>query len=314
MTICGIDISADFLDARIGRQGAEARFPNNIEGADALAAFCRQHGVELAAMEATGGLEKLPFGVLWGHGIAVAVLNPRSVRQFAKAMGIDEKTDRIDAAVIAWFAEVKSPEPTSPGSVTQGHLEAMVTRLRQLTNLRAGQSNQRLRVGDALVLEQFHLLMALLTGQIRQLEDAIAAMIDADPLWQRLDQAFRSIKGVAGRTVALLMAEMPEIGTLPNKKVSKLAGLAPLADDSGKHEGKRSVRGGRRNVRSILYLVADLARRYNPDLAAFAERLRAAGKPKRVVRIALAHKLLVRLNAKAREVRQQLATEACPAL
>ena len=306
--ICGVDVSSISLDARIGPQGAEAGFENNPEGVAGLATFCQQHGAELVAMEATGGYEKLAFGLLWGSGIAVALLNPRSVRRFAQGMGLEEKTDRIDAGVIAWFAEVKNVVPTPPASAAQARLEAMVTRLRQLTELHAAQRNQRLLVSEPSVLDSFCELLALVKTQIRALEKAIAELIAADPLWQQLDTAFRSIKGVAGRTVSRLMAEMPEIGTASNKAVAKLAGLAPLAQDSGKSQGKRVVRGGRSNIRTILYVVADVVRRYNADFAAFADRLRAAGKPKKVIRIALAHKLLVRLNAKAREIRQQHST------
>jgi transposase len=303
--ICGVDVSSISLDARVGSQGAEARFENNPEGVARLIAFCQQAGVDLVAMEATGGYERLAFGLLWGSGLPVAMLNPRAVRRFAQGMGFEEKTDRIDAGVIAWFAEVKRVVPTEPASAAQARLEALVTRLRQLTELRAAQRNQRLLVSEPAVLDSFGELLALLTAQIRALEKSIAELIAADPLWQQLDTAFRSIKGVAGRTVSRLMAEMPEIGTASNKAVSKLAGLAPLAKDSGKSQGKRMVRGGRSNVRTILYVVADIVRRYNADFAAFADRLRAAGKPKRVIRVALAHKLLVRLNAKARDVRQQ---------
>jgi transposase len=148
-------------------------------------------------------------------------------------------------------------------------------------------------------------MLQFLAQQIEQLEQAIAALIEADPLWRQLDLAFHTIKGVADRTVARLMAEMPEIGTLSNKAISKLAGLAPLAKDSGKHQGKRSVRGGRASVREILFILGSVVARHEPDFIAFQQRLRAAGKPPKVVRIAVAHKLLVRLNAKAREVRQQ---------
>ena len=147
----------------------------------------------------------------------------------------------------------------------------------------------------------------MLGRQIRDLEKRIAALLDQDPLWRELDQAFRTIKGVADRTVARLMAEMPEIGTLSNKTISKLAGVAPLANDSGQHQGKRVVRGGRATVREILFIVASVVGRYEPDFIDFQRRLRAAGKPPRVVRIALAHKLLVRLNAKARETRLRMA-------
>jgi transposase len=309
--ICGVDVSSISLDARVGRLGAEAKFENNAEGVAGLDAFCRKHGVELVAMEATGGYERLAFGLLWGNGLQVALLNPRSVRRFAQAMGLDEKTDRIDASVIAWYSGVKQVVPTPPASAMQARLQALVTRLRQLTELHASQRNQRALVTDSTVLDSFCTLLTLVGKQIRELEDSIAAMISTDPLWQQMDKSFRSIKGVAARTVARLMAEMPEIGTASNKSVSKLAGLAPIAKDSGKTKGKRVVRGGRSNVRTILYVVASVVRRYNPDFAAFADRLKAAGKPPKVIRVALAHKLLVRLNAKAREVRKQHQLEPC---
>ncbi len=187
----------------------------------------------------------------------------------------------------------------------QRHLRALATRLRQLTEVRTAQLNQQRLIAEPLVQASFDDLLALIALQIRDLEQKIAALIEADPLWRELNQAFRSIKGVASRTVARLMAEMPEIGALSNKTISKLAGVAPLAADSGKHQGKRRVRGGRSSVREILFIVASVVGRYEPDFVAFQQRLRAAVKPPKVVRIALAHKLLVRLNAKAREVRQR---------
>lgn len=305
--ICGVDVASVSLQARIGREGAEGCFSNTENGIAELAAFCRQHQVELVAMEASGGYEKLPFALLWAQSLAVAILNPRAVRQFAEGMGLLEKTDRIDAGMIAWFAEVKHVSPTQPHSAEQQRLKALVVRLRQLTELQAAQRNQQLLVEDDVVRKSFLGLLAVVKAQIRELEKAIADLIAADPLWEKLNQAFRSIKGVAKRTVARLMAEMPEIGTLSNKAISKLAGLAPLARDSGKREGKRVVRGGRRGIRAILFVVSLVVRRYNPDFAAFHQRLTAAGKAKKAVRIALAHKLLVRLNAKAREVRRELA-------
>jgi transposase len=310
--ICGVDVSSKSLDARIGRDGATARFTNNPTGIAELAEFCQCHKVHLVAMEATGGYEKKPFALLWAAGIQVAVVNPRAVRNFAQGMGLFEKTDRIDAGVIAWYAHTKQCVAVSPASVEQQQLKAMVTRLRQLTELRAAQRNQRLLVTDKVVLKSYRKLLDLVQRQIRDLEVAIAGLIDADAVWHKLDQSFRSIKGVADRTVARLMAEMPEIGRLSNKKISKLAGLAPLACDSGQQKGKRSVRGGRRTIREILFVVAAGVSRHNADFGAFRERLAAAGKAKKVIRIALAHKLLVRLNAKARDVLQQL-REAPPA-
>ena len=146
-------------------------------------------------------------------------------------------------------------------------------------------------------------MLRLIARQSRDLELQIAELLAADQLWRALDAAFREIKGVAGRTVARLMAEMPEIGTVSNKAVAKLAGLAPIASDSGKRNGRRAVRGGRAQVRSILVVVAGVVARHDPDLAAFHQRLIQAGKPRMTARIAVARKLLVRLNAKARDAR-----------
>ena len=257
-------------------------------------------------MEATGGYEQRAFAQLSEHGLGVAVVNPRAVRQFAQSMGSLEKTDAIDAGMIAWYAEVKKSQPLCLAPQTQLELRARVTRLRQLTEVRTAQLNQQRLVINLAVQKGFRDMLAFLAEQIRELEQAIAALIEADPLWRELDQAFRTIKGVADRTVARIMAEMPEIGTLSNKTISKLAGVAPLANDSGKHQGKRTVRGGRSTVRDILFLVGSVVARHEPDFIVFQQRLRAAGKPPKVVRIAVAHKLLVRLNAKAREVRQRV--------
>jgi len=307
--VCGIDISSATLAARIGHEGEAASFPNTASGIDALAAFCHAHQVELVAMEATGGYEKQSFAQLSEQGLPVAVVNPRAVRQFALSMGRDEKTDAIDAGIIAWFAEVKKSQPMCLSPASQQHLRALVTRLRQLTEVRTAQLNQQRLILDLVVQNSFTELLSLIKRQTHELETAIAALVAADPLWHQLDQAFRTIKGVADRTVARLMAEMPEIGTLSNKTISKLAGLAPLANDSGKHQGKRRVRGGRATVREILFIVASVVGRYEPDFIAFQQRLKALGKPAKVIRIALAHKLLVRLNAKAREVRKLLQTQ-----
>jgi transposase len=309
-----VDVSSLSLDARIGRNGVFASFANTAEGIVALAQFCREQQVELVAMEATGGYEQRAVALLSAQGLGVAILNPCGVRRFAESMGLLEKTDKIDAGVIAWYAEVKRSSPVALSPASQQHLRALVTRLRQLTELRTAQRNLQRLITDPAVQGCFEELLALVKRQIGELEQSIAALIAQDPLWCQLDQAFRSIKGVADRTVARLMAEMPEIGSLSAKTISKLAGVAPLARDSGKHQGKRVVRGGRAAVREILFIVASVVARCEPDFIAFQQRLRAAGKPPKVIRIALAHKLLVRLNAKAREVRQLLAAAVEPPL
>ena len=312
--ICGVDIASASLAARIGQDGAAATFANTQKGIAELAAFCDNHGVELIAMEATGGYEQRAFAQLSEHGLPVAVVNPRAVRQFAQSMGSLEKTDAIDAGMIAWYAQTKKSQPLCLAPQTQLELRARVTRLRQLTEVRTAQLNQQRLVTNDAVQATFREMLKFLAQQIDELEQAIAALIDADPLWRQLNQAFRTIKGVADRTVARIMAEMPEIGTLSNKTISKLAGLAPLANDSGKHQGKRAVRGGRASVRDILFIVGSVVARHEPDFIAFQQRLRQAGKPPKVVRIAVAHKLLVRLNAKACEVRQNRVALAPSAL
>ncbi len=294
------------LEARMGPAGESATFANTVEGIAALADFCQARQVELVVMEATGGYEQLPLAQLSAHAVPVAVVNPRAVRRFAESMGRVEKTDRIDAGMIAWFAEVKQVPAWTLAAAGQQQLRALSTRLRQLTAMRTAQRNQRRLVSEALVQASFDELLELLNRQIDALAEQLAQLIAADPLWQQLDQAFRTLKGVADRTVVRLLAEMPEIGSLENKTISKLAGLAPLARDSGKQQGKRHTRGGRAAVREILFVVASVVARYEPDFLAFQQRLAAAGKPPKVIRVALAHKLLVRLNAKARDVRRAM--------
>lgn len=303
--ICGVDVCKAWLDAWIEPAG-HRRFANSAEGVAELAAFCRAHGAELVVMEASGKIEEGPFLSLWQQGQPCAIANARSVRKFAEAMGYLEKTDRIDAEMIARYAEAKRMVATPPPSADQMKLDALATRLRQVTCDLAVQKKRLHSTYEPLALASLKEMIAFLANQAKSLAAAIAALIDVDPLWAALDRSFRSVKGVADRSVTYLLADLPEIGTLSNRAITKLAGLAPLPDDSGQRCGKRSIRGGRAGVRSILFLVADVARKYDPTLAAFRERLLAKGLSKMEVRIALARKLLVRLNAKARETRAAL--------
>jgi transposase len=307
--LCGVDVSKGWLDA-FAEPDQVQRFANTEEGIAALARFCRDHRVELVAMEASGGIERLPFALLWEHDVACAVVNPRSVRDFARSMGYLEKTDRIDARMIAQFAQTKQIQPTPPPSPQQQELTALTARLRQVTSDLVVQKQRLHTARDDFARQGLCELIAVLKRQSKELADRIAALIASDPLWRELDAAFRQVKGVADRTIATLLADLSEIGTLSDKKISKLAGLAPLADDSGKRQGKRHIRGGRASVRGLLFLVADIARKYDQSMADFRDRLLAQGKAKMVVRIALARKLLVRLNAKARDTRAKLASAA----
>jgi transposase len=303
-TICGVDVSKASLDVCIEPGVIRGSFGNNEAGIAELAAFCRQHRADLLVMEATGGYERKAFLLLWGEGLPCAVTNARNVRQYAESMGVLEKTDRIDARIIARFARDKGLQPTPLPSQAQQRIKALVARLRQVTDDLTVQKQRRSSLLDnAEMLASIDEVIALLKRQSRTLEGEIGSMIDDDPLWAPLAEAWRSVKGVAGRTVARLMADLPEIGTYSNKAIAKLVGVAPIANDSGKRKGKRPVRGGRSSVRSVLFLVAAIAARFDKSLGDFRDRLRARGKEKMVIRIALARKLLVRLNAKARDAR-----------
>ena len=304
--ICGVDVSSSFLDAQVGREGLYRRFSNTAEGHAGLMAFCQEQEVDLVAMEATGGYERPLLAALAAAGVAASVLNPREVRRFAEAMGRLEKTDRIDAGMIAWFAGVRGARPVVAPSAAQAELRAMVTRVGQLTRRGVAERHQARLVSSAMLRSMSEQLIGLIEQQISELTAAIARLLAADPLWRALDRACREIKGVGERTVALLMAELPELGTLTGKQIGKLTGLAPMAQDSGTRQGRRSVRGGRRSLRALLYIIAWGVARYEPDFKAFRDRLKAKGKPARAVYVAIARKLLVRLNAKARDARKEL--------
>jgi transposase len=305
-TICGVDVSKEWLDAHVEPSGAAGRFRNDAAGISDLAVWCQGASVELVVMEASGGYERLAFLLLWELGVCCGMANARSVRYFAEAMGFLEKTDRIDAAMIARYGAVKQLKPMPPPCAAQQRLKALVARLSQVGGDLTIQK-QRKNTADAETIASLDEVIALLARQSRRLEGEIATLIDDDPLWACLDRAFRSLKGVASRTVARLMAQLPEIGILSNKAIAKLAGLAPIANDSGKRSGRRPVRGGRAGPRGVLFLVASIVAKYDPHLAAFKQRLQAAGKEKMVIRIALARKLLVILNAKARDARNEFA-------
>ena len=305
--ICGVDVSGANLDARVGQSGPYECFERTPEGIGRLAAFCRRHQVELVVMEATGGYERLPFSLLWQEGLPCAIVNPRQVRRFAEGMGIIEKTDRIDTGMIAFFAQVRKTKPQSPAQASQKALSALAVRLRQLIEFKTAQTNQCRLCDDATVIADIDSLVADLEQRITSMQNAILELIDQDPLWSALSDSFRVIKGVADRTVTTVLALLPEIGTISNKAIAKLVGVAPIADDSGRRKGNRPIRGGRAPVRSILFVIAESASQHEPDIRAFHQRLIKAGKPPKVAKIAVAHKILVWLNAKARDTRKEFA-------
>jgi transposase len=212
--------------------------------------------------------------------------------------------------MIASYATARKLVAMPPPSEDQRRLTALAARLRQVSSDISVQKQRLHSTSEPAALASLKEAIAFFNRQAKALAAEIAALVTVDPLWTELDKTIRSVKGLADRTLAVILADLPELGTISNKAIAKLAGLAPIANDSGQRKGRRSVRGGRASVRSILFLVADIARKYDDDLAAFRNRLLAQGKEKMVVRIALARKLLVRLNAKARETRAALAQSA----
>lgn len=306
--ICGVDTSKAFLDIFISQEH-RGRYENSEKGIGLLAELLRMQEVDLVVMEASGGVERLPYYLLWQMGFSCAIVNPRNVRSFADAMGYLEKTDAIDAKMIAQFAAVKGILPMPPPSQKQQRLSALNARVRQIISDITIQKQRLHSAHEDFASNGLMAVINLLKSEQKALSIEIMNLINEDPIWVELDKTFRSVKGVADRTIATIMADLPEIGIISHKSIAKLVGLAPIANDSGKRVGKRPIRGGRESIRSILFLVADIARRFDANLGAFRERLVNTGKPKMVIRIAIARKLLVILNAKARDTRKSLAIQ-----
>lgn len=306
MIICGVDVAKHELVAALEDGRQLGGFGNNAEGIGLLAEALRQAQVGLVVMEATGGHERKAVLLLAAAGLGVAVADPRRVRLFAQAITGPEKTDQIDAVMIAAFARVRGLQPMALPSPGQQRLTRLVRRLGQVTADLSAHKNRLAACDEAEIAASLNRVMDVLRREARSLEGEVASLIDDDPLWAALAAEFATVKGVAGRTIARLMADLPEIGTYSGKAIAKLCGLAPIANDSGQRRGRRTTGGGRADVRSILFLVARIAARFHNGLRDFHHRLSAAGKPLMVIRIALARKLLVILNAKARDARTAL--------
>lgn len=304
--ICGVDVSKTTLDVFVTSSGQHARFDNDAEGIAALANLCAREGVDLVVMEATGYHHRRAYILLWQAGVRCAIVNSALVRYHALSKGRLEKTDRIDAAMIASYAVMERIEAGEPPDIDHLRLRSLVTRLSQIARDLTVHKQRLPSCFDEEARASLEAVVALLESQAKHFEGEIASMIDDEPVWTKLAQTLSSIKGVALRTVATLLAELPEIGLISNKSAAKLAGLAPIANDSGKRTAKRRIRGGRERVRTILYVISHHAARYDDSLKEFHQRLIKAGKPKMVARIALAHKILVRLNAKARDARNEM--------
>jgi transposase len=250
----------------------------------------------LIVVEATGGRETPLVTALATVGLAVAVVNPRQVRDFAKAIGQLAKTDALDAQVLARFAEAVRPEPRPLADAQAQELSALLTRRRQLIAMRMAE-RQRLDTAPLPVQRRIARHITFLEQELAEVDREMRDRIEQSPLWRERDDLLRSVPGIGPATAFTLVAELPELGALDRKAIAALVGVAPLACESGTLRGRRLVWGGRARVRTALYMATLSAVRYNPILRAFYERLCAAGKPKKLALVACMHKLLLILNA-----------------
>lgn len=299
----GIDVSKARLDVAV-RPAADAfAVANDPAGIADLLARLAAHRPALVVLEATGGLEYPAAAALAAAGHHVAVVNPRQAHDFAKAIGRLAKTDGLDADTLALFAERVRPEPRPLPDAAARDFEALLGRRRQLLEMRAAEQNRLGQAGTAAVRKSLQKHIDWLSRQFDQVERELAQAVEASPVWRAKDELLQSIKGI-GKTVArTLLAALPELGTLTRQQVAALAGLAPLNRDSGQRKGQRAIGGGRAEVRSLLYMAALSAARFNPALRAFSERLKRAGKAVKVRLVAVARKLLTIANAVLRDGR-----------
>jgi transposase len=293
----GIDVSKAHLDVAIRPEGEPARHPNDPAGIMALVDRLKPLAPTLVVVESTGGLEMPLAAALAVAGIPVAVINPRQARDFAKAAGRPAKTDRIDAQALAHFAEAIRPAPRAPDDPAARALDALLGRRDQLLGMRTMETNRLAACPDQVVREDIRRHLAWLKAEIAEADRRLTAAIRESPLWREKDEPLRSIPGLGPIASATLLAAVPELGAIDSGKLSALAGLAPFNDDSGRRSGARHIRGGRADVRRLLYLAALSAVRFNPAMRAFRERLEARGKPAKVILTAVARKLLVIANA-----------------
>jgi transposase len=298
----GIDVCQDWLDAAWGTHAQ--RFAHDAEGIKQLALSLQQANVDVVVLEATGGYEAAAAAALQAEGLAVAVINPRQGRDFAKAIGVLAKTDRVDARVLRDFAALIATHEHRQRYLRvvpderRVHLAALVTRRRQLVEMRTAENN-RLRLAHKIAQKSLNAILKALDKQLRTIDDDIDAHMREH--FKDTVRWLDTVKGIGPVTTSTLTAGLPELGQLNRRAISALVGVAPLACDSGNHRGKRRTWGGRADVRATLYMATLSAVRYNQSIRAFHQKLIAAGKPPKVALVACMRKLLTILNAMARD-------------
>jgi transposase len=296
----GIDVSKARLDVALRPSGEVFAVARNAAGLEQLGCRLEALDPQLVALEATGGLETVVAAALAAAGLPVVVVNPAQVRAFAQALGQRAKTDPIDAGVIAHFAEATAPQPRPLPDAATRLLADLVARRRQIIDM-IGAERQRERRAPARVKKSIARLLKALERELASVDGDLDDAVRGSPLWREKEDLLSSVPGVKTAISRTLIAELPELGTLGRKQIAALAGLAPFTRQSGQWRGKSTIGGGRASVRKALFMGAMVAKRHNPVLKAFFERLVAAGKPKMVALIAVARKLLTILNAILRD-------------
>lgn len=293
----GIDVAKNTLDLRLEPVGESLHVAYDDAGIAKIRQRLLALSPTLIVMEATGGLETRLACELAACGLPVAVINPRQARDFAKATGQLAKTDQVDAAVLAHFARAIRPAARVLKDADTRDLDGLVTRRRQLIAMRV---QETLRLGSAeskALQKNLKKHIVWLDKQITSLDDDLTKRLRTSDAWRTKDDLLQGIPGVGAVTSSTMLAKCPELGNLNRREIAKLTGVAPLANDSGKHRGKRFVWGGRADVRAVLYMATVSAIRCNPAIKAFADRLKQAGKPTKVVIVACMRKLLTIMNA-----------------
>lgn len=307
----GVDVAKEHLD--LAWLDAQLHVPNDENGWRQAIDRLLEAGIDLVVLEATGGLERGFIAALQDAAIEVARVNPRQARDFAKAMGRLAKTDRVDARVLRDLADVLANHPkrttflAPPSDAQREELRGLMVRRRQLVDMRVAESN-RLAMATKRATRSILSVIKLLDKQIAAIDSDIGGHLDIH--FKDLSELLQGPKGVGPTTAGVLLSALPELGQLDRRAICKLVGLAPLASDSGKRRGDRHIWGGRAEVRTALYMAALSAKRYNPVIKQFWERLIAAGKPKKVALVACMRKLLTILNAMVRDNAQWDANRA----
>ncbi|HEV7714902.1 MAG TPA: IS110 family transposase [Steroidobacteraceae bacterium] len=299
--VVGIDVSKDRLDVHVHPAGEAFAVARNAEGLDALTVRLAPLKAHAVAMEATGGFETVVAARLGAAGLPVIVVNPAQVRAFATALGKRAKTDPIDAAVIARFVAATSPEVRPLPDAQTRVLADLITRRRQIIQMIVAERQRERQMPSRHLRKSSARLIKALEKELNVLDTEIDDSVRGTPGWREKEDLLKSVPGVGNITARTLIAEMPELGSLDRRQVASLAGLAPWTRQSGKWKGKSFTGGGRSSVRTALFMAALTAKRCNPSLKAFHQRLIANGKPKMVALIATARKLLTILNAILRD-------------